>query len=71
MIGLKGPRCLHYHGDITGSALHQVVGPTTWGEYLVASGADYDPSADRTTVQFRYATTYDLSSTQPTGDPTT
>lgn len=51
---------LNYRGDVTKDAVGQVVGPNTFGEFLTAVEATYDPEADKTRVGFDYARRGDL-----------
>lgn len=50
---------LTYPGDVT-SILGEVKGPTTFGSYVIAAGAEYDAEQDVTHVAFVYATDDDL-----------
>lgn len=43
----------HYPGDVRHMAeRHEVKGPTTFGPFVIADAATYDPATDRTTVEF-------------------
>lgn len=41
-----------YRGDLSVSVLGQMMGPTTYGTYLMATQANYDETTDTTTVRF-------------------
>lgn len=49
-----------YPGDVTGRIVGRVMGPTTFGTWVIATDAAHDGRVDRTTVTFR---TFDKSET--------
>lgn len=56
MIGELGPRQARYPGNLElPTTLGQAVGPNTFGEFLVAVGAEYDPLQESTIIWYRYA----------------
>lgn len=52
----------NYRGDHR-HVIGQVMGPTTYGAYLVAEVADHDAETDTTRVLFGHATTADIEAT--------
>ncbi len=57
------PRAASRHANYPGDARHivgEVKGPNTFGEFLTAVDAEYDPATDRTRVGFAYTTTHDV-----------
>lgn len=59
-----------YPGDVTRRALGQVMGPTTYGSLIVAVGATYDETTDRTVVEFAHCTEQDAATIVRTGRET-
>ena len=49
----------HYNGDVR-TAVGQVVGPNTAGEFVVIDEVVYDNDANKSTAYFRYATKNDF-----------
>ena len=52
---------LNYPGDARG-AVGSIVGPTTYGEWLVIYAADYDAEQNVTVAHLRPATSLDVAS---------
>ena len=57
-------RRLNYRGDQT-TAVGQILGPNTFGEWWVITAATYDSTTDRTVVELRPARDADLASAVP------
>lgn len=47
---------LNFTGDRTSDIVGQVVGPTTYGQFLTVIAADYDETADTTAAHLRPST---------------
>lgn len=52
---------LTYPGDATETLVRQMMGPTTYGTYMICVRAEYDPEAEITRAHFVHALPDDIN----------
>jgi hypothetical protein len=58
---VRAPGSATYRGKVLEDVLGQVMGPTTYGTYLIATSVTYDYASDTTRVTFSHPTDEDMS----------